>query len=169
MQLTATWHMTVVFWANLTVQTSIEAMEWYYGVYYFPQLAHTLEYILKDLFICIIKEQCSDEGESTWRWYKGCQNNINDIVCQIQWEQIVDTPMAKLASTEGQQFWILHRAESEWQLVVPIHKCGIGWLHRQNRDRHAPYPILTICVNTTSMKFGLVSQLNHKRFGRYYT
>jgi len=33
-------------------------------VYYYLQLADTLKYILKDTFICIIKEQCFDEGES---------------------------------------------------------------------------------------------------------
>jgi len=33
-------------------------------VYYYLQLADTLKYILKDTFICIIKEQRFDEGES---------------------------------------------------------------------------------------------------------
>ena len=33
-------------------------------MYYYLQLADTLKYILKDIFICIIKEQCFDEGES---------------------------------------------------------------------------------------------------------
>ena len=40
-------------------------MEWDCGVYYYLQLADTLKYILKDIFICIIKGQCIDEGEST--------------------------------------------------------------------------------------------------------
>ena len=34
-------------------------------MYYYPQLVDTLKYNLKDIFICIIKEQCSDEEEST--------------------------------------------------------------------------------------------------------
>ena len=34
-------------------------------MYYYVQLADTLMYILKDIFICIIKEQSIDEGEST--------------------------------------------------------------------------------------------------------
>ena len=31
---------------------------------YYVQLAATVKYISKDIFICIIKEQCSDQGES---------------------------------------------------------------------------------------------------------
>jgi len=34
-------------------------------VYYYVQFANTLMYIIKDMFICIIKEQSIDEGEST--------------------------------------------------------------------------------------------------------
>jgi len=47
---------------------SIDRMERDFWVYYYLQLADTLKYILKDIFICIIKQQCSDEGESTWTW-----------------------------------------------------------------------------------------------------
>jgi len=54
-------------------------------VYHYLQLADTLKYISQDILICIIKEQCSDEGESTWRLYKGCQNTINDILGQFKW------------------------------------------------------------------------------------
>jgi len=60
-------------------------MERDFWVYYYVQLANTLMYILKDIFICIIKEQSIDEGESTWRWYKGCDNTIDDISGQIKW------------------------------------------------------------------------------------
>jgi len=48
-----------------------------FWVYYYLQLADTWKYILKDIFIWIVKEQCSDEGEITWRRYKGCQTTIN--------------------------------------------------------------------------------------------
>ena len=34
-------------------------------MYYYVQLVDTLMYILRDIFICIIKEQSIDEGEST--------------------------------------------------------------------------------------------------------
>jgi len=38
-------------------------MAWHIGEYYYPELADTVKYILKDIFICIIKEQCSDQEE----------------------------------------------------------------------------------------------------------
>ena len=44
---------------------SIDRMEQVFGVYYYLQLADTLKCILKDIFICIMKEQCSDKEEST--------------------------------------------------------------------------------------------------------
>jgi len=47
-------------WANLQVMTSIDWKECEFGVYYYLQLADTVKYILKDIFICIIKEQCSN-------------------------------------------------------------------------------------------------------------
>ena len=47
--------------------TSIDGMEWDFRVYYDLQLTYTLKYIVKDTSICTIKEQCSDEGESTRR------------------------------------------------------------------------------------------------------
>jgi len=85
MQLTSILQLTAANWANLTVKLGIDRMKWDFRVYYYLQLADTIKYILKDIFICIIKEQCIDEGESTWRWYKGCQNTINDILGQIKW------------------------------------------------------------------------------------
>jgi len=85
MQLTSILQTTAGNWANLTVKLSIDQMERDFLVYYYLQLADTLKYILKNIFICIIKEQCSDERESTWRWYKGCQNTINDILGEIKW------------------------------------------------------------------------------------
>ena len=82
MQLTSILQMTVANWANLTVKMSIDRMKRDFWMHNFLQSADTLKYILKDIFICIIKEQCFDEGESVWRWYKGCQNTINDILHQ---------------------------------------------------------------------------------------
>jgi len=80
MQLTSILQMTAANWANLTVKMSIDRMKRDFWVYYYLQLADTLKYILKNISICIIKEQCFDEEDSIWRWYKGCQNTINDIV-----------------------------------------------------------------------------------------
>jgi len=85
MQLTSVLHTTPAQWANLTVKMNIDWMEWDFWVYYYLQLADTLKYILNDIFICIIQEQCIDEGDSTWRQYKGCQNTINDTLGQIKW------------------------------------------------------------------------------------
>jgi len=85
MQLTSILWTTAANGANLTVKMSIDRMKQDCWVYYYLQLADTLKYILKDIFICIIKEQCFDEGESIWRQYKGCQNTINDILRKNQW------------------------------------------------------------------------------------
>jgi len=85
MQLTSMLQKTAANGANLTVNMSIDWIEQDFWVYYYLQLADTLKYILKDIFICIIKEQCIDEGERTWRQYKGCQNTINYILGQIKW------------------------------------------------------------------------------------
>jgi hypothetical protein len=39
-------------------------MAWDCGDYYYPELADTVKYILNNIFICIIKEQCSYLEES---------------------------------------------------------------------------------------------------------
>jgi hypothetical protein len=39
-------------------------MAWDFGDDYYPELADTEKYILKNIFICIIKEQCSNQEES---------------------------------------------------------------------------------------------------------
>jgi len=85
MQLTSILQTTAAYWADLTVEISIDRMERDFWMYYYLQLADTLKHILKNIFICIIKEQCIDEGESTWRRYKDCQNTDNDILGQIKW------------------------------------------------------------------------------------
>jgi len=47
------------------MKMSIDGMEQGFCVYYYLQLVETLMYRLKDIFICIIKEQCSDDSENT--------------------------------------------------------------------------------------------------------
>jgi len=85
MQLTTILKMTAAYCANLTVKMSNHGMQWNFWVYYYLQLADTLKSLLKDLFICIIREQCIDEWESIWRQYKSCLNTSNAILCQIKW------------------------------------------------------------------------------------
>ena len=50
------------WWRALTERNGI------FEYYYHLQLVDTFKYILKDQFIWIIKEQCSDKGESPWKW-----------------------------------------------------------------------------------------------------
>jgi len=52
---------------NLQVVTSIDRKEWDLRDYFYLQSVDTVKYILKDIFWCIIKEQCSDQGESKWK------------------------------------------------------------------------------------------------------
>jgi len=47
--------------------TSIDQKERDFGVYFHLQLVETVKYILMDILICIIKDQCSDQGESKWK------------------------------------------------------------------------------------------------------
>jgi len=104
MQLTSIVSTRVAYSANLQVKTSIDRKERDFWVYYYLQLEDTMKYILKNIFIWIIKEQFHRKGEGTWRQLKGCQNPINDILCQFKSLHIVDTPVAKWASTERQRF-----------------------------------------------------------------
>jgi hypothetical protein len=64
-------------------------------VYYYIQLVDSLMYILNDIFICIIIEQCSDKEESVCRELKGCQHTITDTVWQMKWFHITDKPVGK--------------------------------------------------------------------------
>jgi len=104
MQLTSILKTRAACWANLQVITSIDWKKWDFGVYNYLQLADTVKYILKDIFICIIKEQCSNQWESEWKRLKDCQNNVNDRLRQMNRLNNADTPVAKSASTERQQF-----------------------------------------------------------------
>jgi len=47
--------------------TSIDRMAQDFADYYYPELEDTVKYILTDIFICIIKEQCSDQKVSKWK------------------------------------------------------------------------------------------------------
>jgi len=82
----------------------IDWKAWDIGDYYYLQLVDTVKYISKDIFMRIIKQQCSDQEDSKWKCYKDCQNNVNDVRRPIKWVHIVDTPVTKLASMERQQF-----------------------------------------------------------------
>jgi len=57
MQLTSVLKMRAASWVNLQVRMSIDRKEQDFWVYYYLQIADTVKYILKDIFICIIKEQ----------------------------------------------------------------------------------------------------------------
>jgi len=73
--------------------------------YYSVLLADTFKYISKNMFICIVEEQCNNDRHSTWWRWNVCQNTITEYLCQIVWMHIVDTPVAKWATTEHQ--WLL--------------------------------------------------------------
>jgi len=67
MHLTSILKPGAAYWANLQAMTSIDRKEWDIAVFYFLHLADTVRYIIKDIFIWIIKEQRSDQGESKWK------------------------------------------------------------------------------------------------------
>jgi len=169
MQLTSILQTTAANWVKLTVMMSIERMKRDCWVNYYLASVDTLKYILKDIFICIIEEQRIDEGESTWRWYTGCQNKITDVLGQIKRQHIEDTPMARWASTEHQRFLVLHHWQSVLQSVETIDKCAIGWHYRQKSEPHDPCPILKLSVNGALTTFGLVSWEIQNGYGRFYT
>jgi len=66
MQLTSILKTRAAYRANLQVMLTIDQMALVSWDYYYLQLADTVKYILKDIFVCIIKEKCSDQGESKW-------------------------------------------------------------------------------------------------------
>jgi hypothetical protein len=89
-------------WAILQLMKSIDWKTRDFGDYYY-------------IYLCIIKEQHSDQEESKWKRQKGSQNNVNDGLYQIKWLHIVDTAMAKWASTERQQFLVICPGKSPLQ------------------------------------------------------
>jgi hypothetical protein len=86
-------------WAILQLMMSIDWKTWDFGDNYY-------------VYLCIIKEQRSDQEESKWKCLKGSQNNVNDELYQIKWLHIVDTAMAKWVSSERQQFLFMRPGKS---------------------------------------------------------
>ena len=64
MQLTFILKTRAAYRATLAVMSSIDRMAWDFGDYHYPETADTVKYIVKDILICIIIEQCSDQAES---------------------------------------------------------------------------------------------------------
>jgi len=67
MQLTFILKTRAADWENLAVMTSIDRIAWNFGESSYPELADTVQYVLKDISIYIIKEQCSYQEESKWK------------------------------------------------------------------------------------------------------
>jgi len=139
----------------------------FFEYYHYLQLADTLKYILNGMFICIIKEQCSNRGECTWTAQNGCHRTIIDILCQSEWFHIADTPVAKLPSTERQQWLAFHQGYSAWRLVTDSHKWHTGCVYRQMRNRYAACPILNLSINSVSTIFHLICQVIDRRLGHF--
>jgi len=103
MQLTFILKTRAAYWVNVAVMTSIDRMAQHFGDYYYPDFADTIKYILKDIFICIVTEPCSDQekvnvnvreaAKSTWMidytksndsmiwihpWHNESQRSVND-------------------------------------------------------------------------------------------
>ena len=97
-----------VYWVNLAVITSIDQMAWNYGQYYYAQFTDTVKHILKDIFICIIKEQCCEQEESKSTWSKGSQMNPKHWLNYTKWFQNAGTPGAKWASTECWWYLVIY-------------------------------------------------------------
>jgi len=57
-------------WAILQPMTIIDRKTRDFGDYYY-------------IYLCIIKEQRSDQEESKWKHQKDSQNNVYDGLCQI--------------------------------------------------------------------------------------
>jgi len=62
MQLTSILKTRAAYWANPQEMTNTVGKKQEFGLYYYLQLVDTVRDIVKDIFICIIKEQCSDQG-----------------------------------------------------------------------------------------------------------
>jgi len=80
-------------WVILQLMMSIDRKTRDFGDYY--------------IYLCIVKEQRSDQEESKWKRQKGSQNNVNDGQSQNKWLYIVDTAMAKWASTQRQRLLVM--------------------------------------------------------------
>jgi len=67
MQLTCILQTTAAYWLNLQVKMSIDSRERDVWMYYNWTFLENWNYILKDIFCCIIEGQCKHEGECGWR------------------------------------------------------------------------------------------------------
>jgi len=67
MQLISIMQMRAEYWSNLQVRTTIDSKKRDLWVYYQLHVADTLQYNLNNIYVGIIKKQCSDKGESTQR------------------------------------------------------------------------------------------------------
>jgi len=61
MQLTFRLNIRAAYRAKLAVLARMDRMERHFGECCYPKFSDTGKYILKDVFICIITKQCSDE------------------------------------------------------------------------------------------------------------
>jgi hypothetical protein len=69
MWLTFIWKTKAADLPILQLMTSIDRKSRDFGDYYY-------------IYLCIIKEQCSNQEESKWKRQKDSQNNVNDALCQ---------------------------------------------------------------------------------------
>jgi len=68
MQLSFSLTTRAAYWANLAVRMSIDIKERYDWGFHYLQVADTVKYILYDICISIIENQCSDHGEYQRKW-----------------------------------------------------------------------------------------------------
>jgi len=76
-------------------------------------------------------------------------------------------PSWKWASMEHQQCLVVYLGYYGVRQVANSHNGIIGCLYRQKRKRHAPCPILIMCINGVSTIVGLPSWLITVRCGCY--
>jgi hypothetical protein len=62
---------------------------------HYVQLAHTLQWILKYIFVYTTEEQCSEEGKDTWRGWDNCPNTVTDVHSQSKQLHNADIPVGK--------------------------------------------------------------------------
>jgi len=148
---------SAAFWVNSQCRQASTERTGISECYHYLQLVDTIQHILKDIFICTIKEQCSDTGKRTWRGENDCQNTVIDVLCQSEWLHNVDTAVAKWVSTEWQRLFVLEVRLLQCEFGVVIYNHCIGRLYRQKRMVHSPCLILTMSVNRVPMNLGLAS------------
>lgn len=86
--------------------------------------------------------------------------SLLDVLATITIDRRRDThcaPAWKRASTEHQQYLVMHLVLSEWRLVTDTQESSIGRLYMQMRNRHAPCRIMTMSVNRGWMIVGLAA------------